>query len=99
MQNFNCRLFGDQIETVNLAMKRSAELSNSDKVGHNLSLICLDFIATNDFKFSNELQRLRFLAKFERLFNYKMILVDPDAGEVVYGIQTLEQLARKPDKD
>jgi hypothetical protein len=96
---FSCTLYGDQIETVNLAMKRSAELSNSDKKGQNLSLICLDFLATNDFKFADENQRLRFLAKYEKLTGYKLIIIDPEAGddgegEVVYGIKTLEKLAR-----
>lgn len=92
-RQFNCLLFGDQIETVNLAMRRSVELSNSDKVGHNLSLICLDFITTNDFGFADEKQKLRFLAKFEKLMGYKLVVVDPVAKEVVYGIDTLEHLA------
>ena len=96
---FSTVLFGDQIETVNLAIKRASELSNSDKKGHNLSLICLDFLSTNDFKFADENQRLRFLAKFEKLMGYKFIIIDPNGGdsgegEVVYGIKTLEKLAR-----
>lgn len=96
-RQFSCILFGDQIETVNLAMRRSIELSNSDKVGHNLSLICLDFLATNDFRFDDEDQKLRFLAKFERLLGYKLVVVDPVASEVLYGISTLEKLAKSED--
>lgn len=96
---FSTTLYGDQIETVNLALKRASELSNSDKKGNNLSLICLDFLSTNDFKFADENQRLRFLAKFEKLTGLKLIIVDPSGGdhgegEVVYGIKTLEKLAR-----
>lgn len=90
-------LYGDQIETYNLAIQRSMELSNSDKVGHNVSLVCLDFLATNDFKFANEEQRLRFLAKFEKLMGYKLVIIDPEAGEVVYGLKSLEKLARSND--
>lgn len=92
-------LFGDQIETYELAIKRSMELSRSQKIGNNLSLICLDFLATNDFKFDNEEQRLRFLAKFENLMGYKLVIIDPEAGEVVYGIKTLETHARSASAD
>ncbi len=91
---FNCRLFDDQIETVDLALKRSAALSGSDKIGHNLTLICTDFVMTNDFKYDSEEQRLRFLVKLEKLTGFKMILVDPAANEVIYGIATLEKLAQ-----
>lgn len=92
-RQFSCLLLGDQIETVNLALKRSAELSNSDKLGNNLSLICLDFISTNDFGFKDDQQRLRFLAKFEKLMGYKLVVVDPIAREVVFGLETLRILA------
>lgn len=90
-------LFGDQIETYNLALQRSMELSNSDKVGHNVSLICLDFLATNDFKFANEEQKIRFLAKYEKLLGVKLVIIDPEANEVVYGLKTLEKMARSDD--
>jgi hypothetical protein len=88
-----CKLFDDQIETVELAFKRSAALAGSDKIGHNLTLICIDFLMTNDAKFDSEEQRVRFIAKLEKVTGFKMILVDPVANEVVYGINTLERLA------
>lgn len=86
--------YPDQLATVEQALQRSAQLSNSDKRSHNLSLICLDFLATNDFAKADETQRLRFLQKFEKLLGYKLIIVDPEADEVVYGIDTLTKLAR-----
>jgi hypothetical protein len=98
-RNFSCILFGDQIETVGLAMKRSMELSGSEKVGNNISLICLDFLATNDFRFESEEQKLRFLAKFERLMGYKLIVADPVTGEVLYGLSTLQKMANAPSED
>ena len=85
--------YPDQLATVEQALQRSAQLSNSDKRSHNLSLICLDFLATNDFAKADETQRLRFLQKFEKLLGYKLIIVDPEADEVVYGIETLTKLA------
>lgn len=85
--------YPDQMATVEQALQRSAQLSNSDKRSHNLSLICLDFLATNDFAKADEAQRLRFLQKFEKLLGFKLIIVDPSADEVVYGIDTLTKLA------
>ncbi len=92
MRHFS--LAPDQLETVELALRRASELSNSDKRGHNLSLIALDFLATNTFTVADEEQRLRFLQKFERLLGFKLIVVDPVAEEVLYGISTLEKLAK-----
>lgn len=93
-KQFNCLLLGDQIETVNTALKRSMALSNSDKIGHNLSLICLDFVMTNDFGFESEDQSLRFLAKFEKLLGKKLIVIDPDINDVVYGFGALEKFSK-----
>ena len=92
-------LLPEHMETVQLALRRAAELARSgSSVSSQFSLICLDFLATNDFRFANEQQRLRFLAKFEKLTGYKLVIVDPDRdrgdGEIVYGIETLERLAR-----
>lgn len=91
-------LYPDQLESVELAIKRAQELSNSSKRSHNLSLICLDFLATNNFSIADEAQRLKFLVKFEKLLGFKFIVVDPVAEEVVYGIKTLEKLARGANK-
>jgi hypothetical protein len=86
-------LYPDQVESVELALRRAAELSHSSKKSHNLSLICLDFIATNTFSVANEEMRLRFLQKFETLLGFKLVVIDPLSKEVVYGIETLENLA------
>lgn len=85
----------DARETVALAITRSAELAapGTSRSAH-LSLICLDFLATNDLRFADEMQRLRFLAKFEVLTGLKFILASSDGSEVVYGIDALEKLAR-----
>lgn len=91
-------LLPEHMETVQLALGRAAELARGgSSVSSRLSLICLDFLSTNDFRFANEQERLRFLAKYEKLTGYKLIIIDPgagDGGEVVYGIETLERLAR-----
>jgi hypothetical protein len=83
----------DQLETVKQALKRASELSNSPSGGVNLALICLDYLATNDFMKASEEQRLRYVAKLEKLLSYKLIVVDPKTKDVLYGLGTLEKVA------
>ena len=87
-------LFPAQHENVMMAIKRASELSHSDKRGHNLDLICTDFLATNDFKLENDPEmQLRILAKFERLFQKKIMVVDPVNRRILYGMEALEMIA------
>ena len=104
LQSLHFRLYADQADTVKTALKRASELSNSQFQSHNLSLICLDFLASNDFRKATEEQRLRYLVRFEKLLGYRLIVIDPEAGpkgedQVVYGLATLERLASSPDGD
>ena len=89
----NFAFLPDQLETVKLALKRASELSNSVSGGQNLALICLDYLATNDFTKASEEQRLRYVAKLEKLMGYKLIVVDPKTKDVLYGLGTLEKVA------
>lgn len=90
-------LFPAQQENILLALKRASDITGSDKEGHLLDLICTDFIATNDTFGSDLDKRLRYVAKIERSLGLKLIAVDPDAKEIVYGLSTLQMLA--PDAD
>lgn len=83
----------DQLETVKQALKRASELSNSMSGGQNLALICLDYLATNDFTKASEEQRLRYVAKLEKLMGYKLIVVDPKTKDILFGLGTLEKVA------
>lgn len=86
--------YPDQLETVKLALKRAGELSNKESQGHNLSLICLDFLSNNDFTKASEEQKLRYVAKLEKLIGYKFIVVEPKSKDVLYGLATLEKVAK-----
>lgn len=44
--SFSCKLAPAQAENVDFAMQRAAELSESDKRGHCLDFICLEFLST-----------------------------------------------------
>lgn len=87
--------YPDQLETVKGALKRAGELTDKTSAGHNLSLICLDFLSNNDFTKASEEQRLRYVAKMEKLIGYKFVVVDPKTKEVLYGLSTLEKIAKE----
>lgn len=90
-------LYEEQAEIVRSALQRASEISKSDKKSHNLHLICMDFLATNDFKNSPVEDRMAFLAKFESMLGLKLIAVDPESNDVVYGMSTLENASKEDD--
>ncbi len=89
-------LDNEAMELVGMALTRAAELAGRVVASRSslLASISCDFVATNDWKFEGEEQRIRFLSKFEALTGYKFIIVDPKVGEIIYGLSVLEQLAR-----
>jgi hypothetical protein len=90
-ENFD--LFPAQLANVRLALQRAAELCHSNKKGHQLDLICTDFIATNDSMAGDMDKRLRYIAKIERTLGLKLIAVDPEARDIIYGIESLKLVA------
>lgn len=90
----NFVFFPDQLEIVEAALKRAAELSNSSYNSHNLTVICQDFLATNLFGKPGEEQMIRFLTKYEELFNVRLVVIDKD-DDPIYGITHLEELSAK----
>lgn len=78
------------------ALERAGELTNSTKKGHNLDMICLDFLATNDFASASKKveSRAKYLAKIEQVLGIRIIAVDArNPNDVVYGIGTLSTLS------
>lgn len=86
-------LFPAQLVNVRLALSRASELAHSDKRGHQLDLICTDFIATNDSMAGDSDKRLRYIAKIERTLGVRLMAVDPESKEIIYGIDTLKIIA------
>lgn len=83
-----------QFKTVQAALMRAMALTRSDKLGHNLVMICIDFLATNDFVKPGHPERLaRYLSKLEQALPIRIIAVDPTSGDVIFGMQTLARLA------
>lgn len=87
-------VFPGQKETIDQALERASQITESVKKGHNLEMICTDFLATNDFRLGTDPERtLKYIAKFERLMGRKFVVVDPDTLAVEYGIGVLEDMA------
>lgn len=83
-------LYPDQQATVEQAIYKASELSNSNFRGHNLSLICLDFLATNDFMGQDMDKRLRYIAKLEKTLGLRLVAIDAEAKDIVYGVEALK---------
>lgn len=91
------KVFGfypDQLANVEAALDRAEEMSNSDSPSNNLSLICMDFLATNDFgREGDPVNILRYLSRMEHSLGVKLVAVNTKKKEVVYGMRTLEEMA------
>jgi len=85
-------LYAEQAEVVNMALERASQLAESDKPSHLLTLICIDFLATQDLK-PDEEQKLRWLARIEHATGLRLVAFDA-AYEFVYGLNTLEKIQK-----
>ena len=81
-------LYDGQWNTWNAALERAKGVTGSDTISHNLEMICMDYLATNDFADPAEDQK-RTIAKYERLLGLKLIAIDPKTGKPVYGADLL----------
>lgn len=86
--------YEDQAKNVRNALALAERMSKSSKKSHNLDLICTDFLANNNFPQSDREAVRAYIAKMERTIGCKLVAYDSDAGEVVYGVGTLEKMAK-----
>jgi hypothetical protein len=84
MHTVSTSLYDGQFNTWQQAVERAKSITNSDKISHNLEMICTDFLATNDFT-DPEGDQKKIIAKYERLLGLKLIAIDPKSGKPVYG--------------
>ena len=107
MFNFFC--LNEQIDTVREALERAQELAKAKgdpekdyKKSNLLSLICLDFLATNQFGKKGDPKTLAFFAKrFEEFTGMKIVAFDKtDEGiNIIHGVKNLEKLAEELSED
>lgn len=87
-------LYEGQWNTWNQAFDRAKNITKSDKVSHNLEMICQDYLATNDFADPKDDLR-RYMAKMEKMTGMKIIAIDPHDGKAVYGADLLWALVQQ----
>jgi hypothetical protein len=83
-------------ELVEQALTLSKKLSGKDTPGTNLSLICLEFTATNDSTARQNMKdefKLVMLAQVEKLLGLELLAVDPKSGNAVYASASLKKKA------
>lgn len=83
-------LFPEQDEIVEDALRLAKEMAESDKEGHALALICMDYVASN----SGEINIEMWLKEFERISGMNLVALrssDDGTSVVVYGYEYMER--------
>lgn len=84
-----------EAEVLEQALDRAAAITHKNNPSWNLGMICTDFLATNDFRKSDDPENLgRYISRLEESMGLKFIVADPATNRVIYGLATLEQLAK-----
>jgi len=97
MTTFQAGLFEGQKTTCDAAFKRAQGISRSDKKGHNLELICQDFLSNNDFDDPKK-DVAKYISKMERRLGLLIIAIDPQTGKPVHGTDLLWRLMEEKQK-
>jgi hypothetical protein len=88
-------LFDLQYENVERAIEKAAEMSGSDKEGHNLDLICTEFLGTHAGIDSPP----EFLQKIEKDLGLRLVAYDEENDSIAYGSDLVEELERRDADD
>lgn len=95
----NAQMADSQFETWKAAISRAQNLTKSDKVGHNLELICQDFLSNNDFSNVKEKDMGAYISKMERRLGVLIIAIDPNTGKPVHGRDLLWRMMSEKDSE
>ena len=98
MSTFQAGLFEGQKKTVDLAFERAQGVTRSEKKGHNLELICQDYLSNNDFDDPKK-DLNKYISKMERRLGLLMIAIDPSTGKPVHGQDLLWRLMEEKAKE
>jgi len=88
----NFQLFPAQYKNIEEALSRAKAISESDKDGHALDLICTSYMADN-IDVSNIGD---YLKRIESALDCKIIALEKDASAIIYGKDTIDMI---PDED
>jgi len=94
-------LFDDQKAMVDYALQCASTIAKSEKKGHLLTLICMDYLATNGATPPGTDEFKAYVANLERLLGVRMVVFERVAGQfdVLYGAQTLQDVAHSMEDD
>jgi len=95
------RLYPDQKAIVNEALSCCEFIAKSAKRGHLLTLVCMDYLATNGSCPPGSDEFLAYLANLENLFGVRMIVMDTQGSgmDLLYGARTLQRMAQMYDDE
>lgn len=97
MTTFQAGLFEGQKKTCDAAFDRATSITKSEKKGHNLELICQDFLMNNDFDDPKK-DVDKYISKMEKRLGLLMIAIDPQTGKPVHGQDLLWRLIEESQK-
>ncbi|MCK5640985.1 MAG: hypothetical protein KAJ19_09320 [Gammaproteobacteria bacterium] len=91
----NFGLFSGQLDNVERALTKAKEVGNTDKDGHALDMICVDYLATN-----GEIGTLTdYLKRIEKHLGVQLVAFDRKEDAVVYGGDLLDEIAGPEDDE
>jgi len=90
-------LFEEQYKNFEIAVEKAKELAESDKLGHLVDCICTEFNA--QYAGSSKADRpraiKRYVAMMERVFNVRVIVIDPDDDSILAGKDMAKDLMKE----
>ena len=89
-------LYDEQFKNYERAMRAASALAESDKTGHLLDMICLEFNAQYASKEGGDRLKAikRYVAMMERVFGVRVIVIDPDSDAVLAGKDMAKELLK-----
>ena len=84
--------YPEQHDIVKQAISTAQKLSNSSVKSNNLHLICLDYLATNGDGKGTKQQKMKRLVQIAKIYGFDLVIVDD--GDVAFGLETLENMAK-----
>jgi len=90
---FATSLADSQWEVWQAALEQAKKTSQSDKIGHNLTMICQDYLNNNDFCGDSRKNREAAIKKQEHLLNCILIALDNDGTRPFYNAEIMWKVA------
>jgi hypothetical protein len=87
-----------QADVVEAALQKASVLAGSTSDNHLLTLICSDFVVSNNLGKESD-AKARYLARVEETLGIKLIAFDPKTKNILYGAETLVEIANSKESE